>query len=203
LSLLATAADFEPANPNEGATALYYQPHDGSGYRIDFEHFAQRNAYLTGRFPPAGQTLAIWGCGFGALVDLAVQGGYAAYGFDASSYAVNRGTTLIPAVAAHLFVRDALVSTSVTSSRRDAGLKGAAKFALLVTEDMLTCMSDSEITTTLPLLRGSCSTVLLHIVTPLEPGGTQDARLNWKTVGDWKTLVAPDDVYDAVAGAVA
>ena len=201
MSLLASRADFEPANPTEGATALYYQPADGSGYRVDFPFFQTRVDNLKTLYPPTGQTLAIWGCGFGATVNLAQQAGYNAYGFDASSYAITRGKALIPAIAARLFVRDALVSQQVSAARGDAGLKGQTKFALVVTEDMLTCMSNTEISTALPLLRGIvASGPLLHVLTVLDPTvPTRDARLNWKTPAQWKPLLTPDRCFDTVA----
>jgi hypothetical protein len=203
MSLLATQVDFEPATAEEGAAALYYQPADGSGYRVDFAQFQQRIDALRGRVAPNGQKLAIWGCGFGSLVSLAVTAGYDAFGFDASTYAIARGKALLPAIASRLFVRDALVAASVTASRGDAGITGGRQFALLVTEDLLTCMSDAEITTTLPLLRGVCSTNLLHMVTPPDPTTTQDSRINWKSDEEWAALLNPPDaVYDCPADRV-
>lgn len=208
MSLLATQQDFEPANPTEGGSALYYQPADGTGYRIDFAYFQARVSALKQRLAPNGQKLAIWGCGWGSLVNLAVQAGYDAYGFDASAYAISRGQTILPAIAARLFVRDALNSADVTASATDAGIHGGnPRFTLLVTEDLLTCMSDAEVQTTLPLLRASCTTNLLHMVTPVDPwaqsNGLNDQRINWKSDADWKAIVSPPDVtYDAVANAV-
>ena len=203
MSLLATQQDFEPANPTEGATALYYQPADGSGYSNSFPFFQARINSLKGRFAPNNQKLAIWGCGWGELVNLAVAAGYDAFGFDASAYAIARGqATQPPAVGARLFQRNALSSADVTASKTDAGVRGGAKFAVLVTEDLLTCMSDAEIQTTLPLLRGVCSANLLHVVSPLDPTTKQDARINWKTMAAWKALLTPDAAYDAVTNQV-
>ena len=203
MSLLATQQDYEPANPTEGATALYYSPADGAGYDITMEMFQNNINALKQKLAPAGQKLAVWGCGFGSTVNLAVQAGYDAFGFDASTYAINRGKTLLPAIAARLFVRDALVSADVTGAKRDAGITGARQFALLATEDLLTCMSDAEVITALPLLRGVCSTNLLHMVTPLDPTAVQDQRINWKTTAQWKAIVSPpDQLYDIVHRAV-
>jgi hypothetical protein len=203
VSLLATQQDFEPADEIEGADALYYQPADGSGYDR-FGSFATRIAAIRAFSPPAkNQELAIWGCGFGYLLDEAVTTGYEAYGFDASSYAITRGKQELPAIASLLFVRDALNPSDVLASAADGGIKGAnPRFSVLVTEDLLTCMSDAEISTTLPLLRARCTQKLFHIVSPLDPTAAQDQRINWKTDADWKMLVSPDVVYDAVLGAV-
>jgi hypothetical protein len=194
VSLLAAQADFEPADATQGATALYYNPSDGSGYPTGSPMFADRVAALKQRVAPTGQKLAIWGCGFGSLVAQAVSAGYDAYGYDASAYAVARGQQLLPQIAARLFQRDALVSADVTASARDAGITGGnPRFALLVTEDVLTCMSDAEAQTTLPLLRARCTTNLLHMITPLDPTTTQDPRLNWKTAASWKAILSPPD----------
>jgi len=206
--LLATQQDFEPANPSEGAAALYYEPNQplGTGYR-QFSFFQARIDQLKGRIAPNNQKLAIWGCAWGFLVQDAVTAGYDAYGFDASAYAINKGKQIMPAnIASRLFQRDATVSADVTASRNDAGLKGNTRFALLVTEDMFTCLTDAEINTALPLLRGVCSANLGHMVLPLEQTGNGqpgDPRINWKSIAQWKALLSPpDQVIGAVDGVV-
>lgn len=201
--LLATRQDFEPANPTEGATALYYGPVDGSSYEAMAATFQLRIDSLKGRFAPNNQKLAIWGCGWGWLVSLAVTAGYDAHGYDASSYAITKGQARFPAIAARLHLRNALLSADMTPARQDAGLQGAQKFALLITEDLLECLTDAEITTCLPLLRGICSANLGHIVTPLDPWGQThgaDQRVNWKTYAQWKALLTPPDVVIGAAG---
>jgi hypothetical protein len=201
VSLLATQQDFEPANPTEGATALWYTPHDGSGHPVTSPAQQARIDWLKATYPPSNQKLAIWGCGWGGLVDLAVTAGYDAWGFDASTYVIPRGKQVHGSVSTRLFQADALNSTQVANTSKSAGIKGQGKFALLITEDMLTCMSDAEVTKTLPYLRSE-STVVIHMVSPLDPTAQQDARINWKAATAWKTLVAPDIVYDVVAGSV-
>jgi len=205
VSLLATPADFEPANENEGANALYYRPHDGSGYDHQAEYFNARIAWLKSFAPPTNQKIAVWGCGWGTLVKLAVEAGYDAFGFDAADYAVTKGKGVHAPHAGRLFKRDALLSGDTTGSKRDAGLKGQAKFAVVVTEDLLTCMGDNEILTTLPLLR-SIATTCAHMITPEDPwaseNGLNDFRINWKPPADWKAMLAPDVVFDAVARSV-
>lgn len=186
MSLLATQADFEGG----GAGALYNNP-----IYYEYPFFQERIDALKGRAAPNNQRLAIWGCGWGYLVQLAVTAGYDAYGFDASSYAITKGQAVLPSIANRLFVRDALVSADVTAAKSDAGIKGHNNFALLVTEDMLTCMSDTEISTTLPLLRGICASNLLHILSVADGGGINpDPRINWKTKAQWAALLEPPDV---------
>lgn len=204
MSLLAAQPDFEPANAAQGATALYYQPADGSGYSNAFPFFTDRINAIKGRAAPNNQKLAIWGCGWGQLVNLAVAAGYDAYGFDASTYAIARGKATQPAaIGARLFQRDALVAADLTASIKDAGIRGGgSKFALLVTEDLLTCMSDAEIQTALPLLRGAATANLLHLVSLLDTTTQQDPRINWKSAADWKALLSPPDVVADQTGTV-
>lgn len=203
MSLLAQRTDFEPANPTEGAGALYYDPNNGNGYsEIMANTITVRLNNLRQRFAPNNQKTAIWGSGFGSLVNLAVAAGYDAHGYDASQYAIDKAVALYPAISTRFHLRDALVSTDMTPARRDAGLQGAQRFAILVTEDLLDCMSDAEINTALPLLRGICSANLLHIITPPNPPYTGDPRVNWKTIDQWKALLSPPDVVALPDGTV-
>lgn len=204
MSLLATQQDFEPATPEEGAAALYYAPVSGEGYDCEGMRttIQMRIDALKGRFAPSNQKLAIWGCGWGWLVNLAVTAGYDAHGYDASQYAITKAQALYPALSARFHLRNALLNADMTPARRDAGLTGNQRFALLVTEDLLECMSDAEITTTLPLLRGICSANLLHIVTPSNPGSYMDSRVNWKTAAQWHALLTPPDVVTDAVGNV-
>lgn len=207
MSLLATRQDFEPANSEEGASALYYAPVSGEGYDCEGMRttIQMRIDTLKSRFAPSNQKTAIWGCGWGWLVNLAVQAGYDAHGYDASQYAITKAQALYPALSSRFHLRNALLSADMTPARRDAGLQGAQRFALLVTEDLLECMSDAEIATTLPLLRGICSANLGHIITPLDPWGQEngaDPRVNWKTYDQWKALLTPPDVVIGTDGSV-
>lgn len=203
MSLLATREDFEPANPTEGAAALYYDKQTLGGYGETMgECIQMRIDALKGRFAPNNQKTAIWGCGWGWLVNLAVTAGYDAYGFDASSYAINKGKSLYPSIANRLFLRNALTAADVTASKSDAGIHGQTRFTLLVTEDLLDVMSDAEINTTLPLLRGISQANLLHIVTPSGVGTNPDPRINWKTAAQWHALLSPPDVVTDPLGNV-
>lgn len=186
MTLLASAALFEQAG------GLYWNPATNEGYR-QYPFFQDRIDNLKQRFAPNNQKTAIYGCGWGYLVQLAVAAGYDAFGFDASAYAINKAKALFPALATRFFVRNATVSADVTASKNDAGLKGNARFSILMTEDMLTCLTDQEITTCLPLLRGVCGNNLLHLVTLLDTSTVQDVQCNWKTAAQWKAIISPPD----------
>jgi hypothetical protein len=205
VSLLAARQDFEPANPTEGASALYYVPGMDTAYHYGSmaATFQARIDALKGRFAPNNQKLAIWGCGWAWLVSFAVTAGYDAYGFDASSYAVTKAKAMFPAISSRIFQRDALIATDVTAAKNDAGIHGNTRFALLVTEELLDVMSDAEIAVTLPLLRGICSSNLAHIVTSTsDVDPPRDPRVNWKDYAAWKALLSPPDVVVGTAGQV-
>lgn len=184
MSLWATAADFEQGGPG----ALYANPPYSR-----YPFFQTRIDELKQRFAPTGQKLLIVGCGFGYLVDDAVTAGYDAYGID-NAYAIGKGKTLLPQIAARLIVADALTAATLDSAAQTAGLKHNAKWALLVTEDVLPCMSDAEVQTALTNLRARCSTNLLHLVTCGDGGSRCDPRINWKSIDAWRAVLCPPDV---------
>lgn len=190
--LLATREDFEPATDLERATALYTQYE-----RYPF--FEQRAADFNGRYAKGKMLVA--GCGFGYLVDELVSRGWDAWGCDASTYAINRGKELLPAIANRLLVGDILVRNSLAAVRTSAGLSGNQRFAVTVTEDVLTMLTDAEIPTALTELR-RITNDLAHVVWTLDPTTTQDPRCNWKTLAQWKAIVGTDPVMDAATGAI-
>lgn len=199
MSLLATQADY---GLPDGTPGVLYS----AGYQ-EYPFFQTRLDALKQRFAPTGQTLLIAGCGFGYLVNLAVNAGYNAFGIDGSSWAINQGKTLIPAIASRLAVADITNATQVDAASKAFGLKGGTpKYALLLTEDVLPCLSDAEITTALSVLRARCNANLLHMVTPGQSDANHDPRLNWKPLGEgasipagsWRALLCPPDVVGNV-----
>jgi SAM-dependent methyltransferase len=184
VSLLATAADFE----QEGG--LYWPPYSR------FPFFQTRVDELKQRYAPAGQRLLVVGCGYGYLVDDCVAAGYDAYGIDASAYAIGKGQTLLPGIASRLTVADALDAAALDQAAKGWGLKGGTpKWTLLITEDCLPCMTDTEVQTALTNLRARCTTNLAHVVTCGDPAVDKvDPRINWKSVDGWRTVLCPPDV---------
>lgn len=187
MSLVANQADY---GLPDGTPGVLYS----AGYH-QFPFFQTRIDDLKQRFAPTGQTLLIAGCGFGYLVNFAIQAGYNAFGIDASSWAINQGQTLIPSIASKLAVADITVATQVDAASKTFGLHGGTpKYALLLTEDVLSCLSDAEIQTALTVLRARCTTNLLHLVTPGVAGPGLDSRMNWKTIDGWRAVLCPPDI---------
>ncbi len=182
MALLADASRFE------GGWYTTYQ-------RYPF--FAERAAWIHAQVP-AGKLL-IAGCGPGYLVDELVKLGRDAWGIDAAPYCASR--FVLPA---RIMQADSLVRSQLAAVRSFAGLQGNARFAALVTDDLLACFTDAEVTIAVNESR-RIATVVLHIVTCSKANdvpGSRNPELNWKTHAQWAALAAPDLVYDAETGAV-
>ncbi len=201
MARLASQSDFEGGD-------LY------TNYRR-YPFFAERAAVIHERFP-TGKILVV-GCGWGYLVDELLKLGRDVWGIDASSYAINKGKSLSGNTSAgktqeglevgmradtgaRLLVADTTSRQSLAAIHKATDLTGNDKFAVAVTEDMLPCLTDAEVTSTISELR-LVATSLLHCVTPANTDDPEDmARrhpdLNWKKVEVWKALVNPDLVYD-------
>lgn len=178
MSRIATKIDFE-----EGG--MYDEYHR-------FPFFEWRVDALKELFPPSNQKIAIWGCGWGYLVDEAVKVGFNVYGFDASEYAIDKGRSLLPHISDRLFIRDALSVSDVNSTTTEN-----QKFALAITEDMLPCMNDDEVDLAISLLRKISELPLVHILTPSNAGGSgHDSSMNWKPDSEWSDILQPDRVLN-------
>lgn len=184
-----------------------------SGY-TRYPFFADRAAWVSAQTPSPNK-IGVAGCGWGFLVDELVNLEREAYGFDAASYATAKaGIAVSPQIAQRVVTANALTRSQMTSFRTTTvKMTGATLIPLVVTEDMLPCLTNAEVTTALAELR-RISSKLCHIVTcarPAEPGSTiilagdltsRLSELNWKTHASWKTLVGADLVMDSETGAV-
>lgn len=149
--------------------------------------------------------LLIAGCAFGYtvqyLTDLPAYTA-SAYGFDASAWAISQAQAEVPAVAARLMVADALSASDMDAARLMVVGHGARKVPLVVTEDMLPCLTDAEIPAALANLR-AISNTLAHIVTLDGPGADHATGLNWKSAAEWRALIGSSEwILNAVTGEV-
>jgi SAM-dependent methyltransferase len=188
----------------DGAPGVLYTQYDpAASYLID------RAASIRGKFTNTSTKILVAGCGPGSLVKMLTDLGYTdVWGCDLSTDLINYGKTLYPAIASRLLVANCLNNSgntlpSMTGVRRAAGLTGNNRFALCITDDLLTVMSDAEVATCLTVLRATAST-LLHVLWPIHPGLEQDPSLNWKTVpAGWQTTIGGGEwVMNAITGQV-
>lgn len=184
MALIATQADYEGG---EGV-AWYFDPAKAVGeldYR-DGPHFNSRVGFLQGRVS-SGKIL-IAGCGYGYLVKRFVALGLDAWGCDASDWCVTQGSSVAPG---RIVKADITNRTQLASVLTAAGLRSNQRFAAIVTEDVLTCLTDAEITAALTELR-RISSVLFHIVTAVEVEAQRNPAFNWKTPLEWKQVVGTE-----------
>lgn len=164
-----------------------------SDYRR-YPFFAQDADLLTTRYPSLGRVL-VAGCGYGYLVDELSIRGWDAWGCDASLWAVGQR------ISARIQGFDILIRQDMTDIKN---LGTGARFDLIVTEDVLTVLSDVEVATALTELRRiakSPARELFHIVTcanelidgPLSSSRDITLGLNWKTHIDWVTTIGNNE----------
>lgn len=201
MSRLATARDFGL----DGEPGVLYTQYDPA-----YPFLIERAATIRGKFANKTNRILIVGCGMGTLVNELTNAGYTnVWGSDASQYIIDQGKAAFPAISSRLLVADALNNAgnalpSMTGVRRAAGLTGNNRFALCITDDLLTVMSNAEIVTALTVLRATAST-LVHVLWPkLTDGTVQDPSLNWKTVpSEWQAVIGNGEwVMDATTGTV-
>jgi SAM-dependent methyltransferase len=199
MSRVSSLADFGLGGGSLSENRLYTQYDPAAPYLV------QRAAAIRGRFANLSTKILIAGCGPGALVKMLSDLGYTdVWGCDFSTELINYGRSLYPALSSRLLVANCLSNSgnqlpSMTGVRRAAGLTGGNRFALCITDDLLTVMSDAEVATCLTVLRATAST-LLHVLWPVDPTAiSQDPSLNWKTVpAGWQTAIGGGEwVIDA------
>ncbi len=113
---------------------------------------------------------------------------------DYSTPGPRRGT--IPIV-------DADISTGSGRTAVRQALTPSGNPQIVVTEDVMTSLEDAECIA----LAGYCQAwggqqEVVHLVSTLQPGGSQDPVFNWKSLVDWKALIPGDTWIDARTGDV-
>lgn len=167
---------------------------------------------VRGRFSNLSSKLLVAGCGAGYLVDELTQRGYTdVWGVDAAAWLITQGQLEMPQIATRLLVADCLSRPSLAAVRSAAGLSGNQRFAAVITDDLLPCMtSEAELQTLLTELR-RVSSAMAHVVTCLHPWiqGDLESRIPntgiwWQTAADWKASigVTSEWLYDVELGEV-
>lgn len=182
MAVIYTQADYE-GNFIRDPYRLPGQPH----YHDDPE-YERRSSAIRGRFS-IGKIL-VAGCGYGYTVRHLINLGIDAWGIDASAYAVQQASTIVPGRVTQANI---LIRSELTACLTFAGLKTNQKFTAIVTEDVLTCLTDAEIVMALTELR-RIGTVVFHIVNAVELEANRLLQFNWKTPAQWKTVVGTESV---------
>ncbi len=184
----------------EGGAGAWYSDFSTAGPLLA----ASRVPWYLAQAPAAPAKIAIAGSGWGHSIKALRDAGRDASGFDASSYASLKYVTLEAGQAGRNATASVLNATQMTNYRRNtAGLSGSTKIPLMVSEDMLPCLTDAEVTTALTRMRDN-ATKVIHVVTcavasdadPLVVrAGDLDARVSemlWLTHQAWYARIHRD-----------
>lgn len=143
------------------------------------------------------QTVALIGGGYGWVAEEFIAAGYQKVAvFDTSAYI--QGNKAVNAVLT-IYNEGGTTSQSRRSIRSTLTGNGNTAVDWAISEDILPCLLDSEISTYAPQLR-QIATNVAHWVSPKEDGNV--ANLNWKTLAEWKAFMAPDWIVGRGAGSV-
>lgn len=135
-----------------------------------------------------GQKIALIGAGFGWIAEDWIAAGLSVVATDTSSWIqANKGAN----ATVTILNEGGLTNTSRKNILSALGLNQNSKFDVVITEDVLPILSDAECQTLGSALR-QFAVKLVHWLSILQPGAEQDARLNWKTLEDWKALMGSD-----------
>lgn len=132
---------------------------------------------------PVGRRVGVLGCAYGYSVLEMRALGINAYGIDVSAFAISQAPV---AVAPFLMQGDATVRNVLNSFRTFAGLTGNAKFDILLSEDLLPCLSDSEVTAASGEWRSRHGTRIAHRVSTHQ---VLNPVHNWHTLVEWRALI--------------
>lgn len=169
------------ANPNPAG----YDNYNENTY-FD-ENFASLASKFIAKFGSIGVALAgkkvlVVGCAYGYLVQELVNLGVDAYGMDISTFAISQAPS---SISSRVMVGDVRVAADLTAVKIFAGLTGNNKFALIIDEDMLCCLTDAEATAFCVAARKICS-YLCHLVTI---GAHLITWYNYHTITEWKSIL--------------
>ena len=162
-------------------------------YRPQWERIAVRSAWAK------ASTILVVGCGYGWGVEVLRGLGYTnAWGTDISPH-IQATKALESNVPTRVLADDVLTAAGRTAV---ATATGVSKWNVIVTEDMLTCYSDSEVTSIQTTLRGMLAAkgVLLHILSTTDGSYPSDPRFNWKPGAAWRALLGLSDGIVRVGG---
>lgn len=175
-----------------------------------YQFFSERASWVASL---SSGPIGVAGCGWGFLVDELLNLACDAYGFDASEYCVSNTVRVSGRVVPRIVKADALIDAQM-GMFHSLVMETKSPIPLMVTEDMLPMLNDSEVAVALKTMN-SVSAQMCHVVTcarPATPGSdvilegdvdNRDPEINWKTLAGWKAMVgATNLVLDAETGSV-
>jgi hypothetical protein len=142
-------------------------------------------------------TIAILGAGYGWSVEEFLAAGYTNV-IACDTSAVIQGNKAVNAVVT-IHNEGGSTNNSKRTIRQLLGRGQNQKIDWAITEDILPCFTDAEITQYAPHLR-DIATNVAHWVSPTFEGAVHTLDLNWKTIDQWKALMSPDWIVQRGGG---
>ncbi len=175
-----------------------------------------RNDYVTPEWSnivahfawPLATTILIIGCGFGWSIEYLNSVGYPnVWGVDPSLYIQGNKAQMDPEDGrSRSEVAGRVHATNIENGGQRAQLikdtvGPGNRFDVIVTERVLTSLSDMEANTFANRLRGSLLSntpvsPLIHIDSPPKPG-SQRPDFNWHTMAEWKAMMPGDIIVES------
>jgi 2-polyprenyl-3-methyl-5-hydroxy-6-metoxy-1,4-benzoquinol methylase len=134
----------------------------------------------------SGKKVLVVGCAYGFLVQYLISLGVDAYGMDISSYAVSQSP-----VPDKLIVGDVRLDADWKRAKTLAGLTGNQKFDMVIDEDMICCLTDSEASSFCTYAR-KYGSILVHLI---DLSTTLVNWYNFHTISEWKAIAGMADKW--------
>lgn len=161
----------------------------------EFPFFSERADFVVSQFPQSS-VVVIVGCGYGYLVQKLRDRGVEAWGVEISDYAIHKAKVLLPDISPFILKGDC---TSKEDMDKILFHIKQEWVDLVISEDVLpVCNSLEEVERMLSILR-TMSDTLLHIVSYISRDTRRkecEPSLLWFDLLEWKSIVAPDFLYD-------
>lgn len=161
-----------------------------------FAQTTQARALAKG-FDITGRKVLIVGCAFGYMIEYLLALGVDPYGIDVSSYAIGQAD---PSIASRVYTGDATQDAVVKAAKQAFGMKRNDRFDLIVSEDLLVCLTDAEAQAADQAWRANAQQVGHRVTTHPIVGGWYNIHM----LAEWRALLGPQswlwDYFDWTEG---
>lgn len=140
-----------------------------------------------------GQSIVIMGAGFGWVAEDWVAGGLGQISCVDNSAYIHSNKNEHAVVPLHN--ENGQTQASRARIRQTLNLQGQVRADWCISEDVLPVLSDAEASQFIASMRLIGATAAHWVSISVNPANS-DPRLNWKTLEQWKAIVAPDLVVE-------
>lgn len=141
---------------------------------------------LTLNIDLTGKKVLVVGCAYGFLVQYLINLGCDAFGMDISSFAISQSP-----VPTRVITGDVRLDSDWKRAKTLAGLTGNQKFEMIIDEDLICCLTDSEATSFCTCAR-KYGKVLVHLI---DLASNLPNWYNFHTIAEWKSIIGMADKW--------